>query len=151
MGAWRYGPDGALEVTASRVSFALTGIGSALIGAVVGFGLDRYLGERMLAYSTASVFAFWSVRALIQATFVPQLLTLRFAEDSVEGPRVWWLFRERIVAANIDWSRTGETAGRLHIDSRDGRRIYTRLAWYGDEASAVIRERLERYRHGAVA
>jgi hypothetical protein len=136
-------PDGSTVVTANRLFFVIAGIRSAATGALLSYCAREWLSVQLLSWSIAAVFGFWTVRSLLQGLFVPGLLSLRFGDGFVEGPKVWWLFRDRVRDEAIDWNTSGERLGRLILQHGDGNQIYTRLAWYAPEDRRAIREQLE--------
>lgn len=139
--------DGSVDVYASTTFFVLVGIKSAATGALLSWLSQKYLGWTLLAYSIGAVFGFWALRALVQGLFVPGLLALKFGRSSIQGPCLWWLFSEEIAATDIDWEKSGIVLGRLVVYSRDDRRIYTRLGWYGPAGSSEIERLWEDFSH----
>jgi hypothetical protein len=142
--------DGSLIVTANPFYFILTGVRSAVVGAALSYAAREWLSLEFLSWSIAAVFGLWTIRALIQGVFVPSLVSLRFGEGYIEGPKVSWLFRDRVHDLSIDWDVSGEKLGRLILQHPNGNQIFTRLAWYAPEDRAVIAEQVEFRRQRAV-
>ncbi|HEX7708380.1 MAG TPA: hypothetical protein VF701_18100 [Thermoanaerobaculia bacterium] len=144
-----YRPDGSLVVRATPFHFVLTGVKTAAVGAALSL-IARSLDFVFVSWSVATVFAFWTVRALVQGVFVPSLLDLRFGRGFIEGPKVCWLFRDRVVDEQVDWTTSGFTLGRLIVQHPGGNQIFVRLSWYSPEDRVVIEEQVEHRRQQAL-
>ena len=130
--------DGSVEIASSKSHFIAVGIKSAATGAALSWLIYKHTSWSVLGIPIATVFTYWVLRALAQGLFVPELLTLRFYKSKIEGPCLWWLLSEDISASDVDWTRSGIMMGRLIVMSKDERRIYTKLGWYGPEGAAEI-------------